>query len=452
MRAMALRPNANSRPGLTCLALVPYDSDLVDIRRIVARAASESGIDFSFAEDSLPLGVRETIFPQIERADLILAVPTLGSANIFYETGLAHAIGKPVIFLIDEDGPSPPFVARSQQVVKYARSIAGLKRLDITLRKLFADFRQNPRRFRSTSTIASRSTLPVIDFDRLPPRDFENLCFELLNRMGFRRVQWGKEIEHVDAIATLPKKDPDGHQYEELWLISMGLRAPPEILLEIATQDPGFLLRRLHRAGAIEKNRNSPEFDTPITFLIMLVRDDRPADFLQQEIKRLEKRFSDRSSNSVRIRIWDRQQLVSLIQQYPQIAIKYFSDEGRPRSDSRKSYEDLYKENIALTEKYQSTITDLEQERDRRARAERDAVWKDVAFTAAHKLGNPIFALETNLQGLRVEARSKRGQILISASTQTRIKSNFQVEDAGSINDIKNIPGEYKIFSVLGSK
>jgi hypothetical protein len=34
-------------------------------------------------------------------------------------------------------------------------------------------------------------------------------------------------------------------------------------------------------------------------------------------------------------------------------------------------------------------------------KAEREAVWKDVAFTAVHKLGNPIFALETNLQVMK---------------------------------------------------
>jgi adenylate cyclase len=52
----------------------------------------------------------------------------------------------------------------------------------------------------------------------------------------------------------------------------------------------------------------------------------------------------------------------------------------------------------------------------------------------------------------RIEARSARGQILISASTHARVKEHFTVEDAGAISDIKNIPGEFRLFSVLARK
>ena len=45
-------------------------------------------------------------------------------------------------------------------------------------------------------------------------------------------------------------------------------------------------------------------------------------------------------------------------------------------------------------------VEQLNHERQLRIEAEREAAWKDVAFTAAHKLGNPLFAIETNLQEL----------------------------------------------------
>ena len=45
-------------------------------------------------------------------------------------------------------------------------------------------------------------------------------------------------------------------------------------------------------------------------------------------------------------------------------------------------------------------LEQLNHERRLRIEAEREAAWKDVAFTAAHKLGNPVFAIETNLQEL----------------------------------------------------
>jgi adenylate cyclase len=52
----------------------------------------------------------------------------------------------------------------------------------------------------------------------------------------------------------------------------------------------------------------------------------------------------------------------------------------------------------------------------------------------------------------RIESRSKKGEILLSSSTQARTKDYFNTEDAGTINDIKNIPGNFNLFSVAGPK
>jgi class 3 adenylate cyclase len=48
----------------------------------------------------------------------------------------------------------------------------------------------------------------------------------------------------------------------------------------------------------------------------------------------------------------------------------------------------------------------------------------------------------------RIESRSKSGQILVSQSTEVRIKDKVQLVDAMELTDIKNIAGKFKIFSV----
>lgn len=48
----------------------------------------------------------------------------------------------------------------------------------------------------------------------------------------------------------------------------------------------------------------------------------------------------------------------------------------------------------------------------------------------------------------RIEGRSKSGQIILSQSTQTRLKKHVRLASAGKIDDIKNIPGEFKLFEV----
>ncbi len=51
----------------------------------------------------------------------------------------------------------------------------------------------------------------------------------------------------------------------------------------------------------------------------------------------------------------------------------------------------------------------------------------------------------------RLEARAKKGTILVSASTQARVRGYFKLEDAGVIDDVKNIPGEFRVFEVGAS-
>ena len=68
--------------------------------------------------------------------------------------------------------------------------------------------------------------------------------------------------------------------------------------------------------------------------------------------------------------------------------------------------------------------------------AERDDLWKDAAFQAAHKLGNPIFALETALQVIKRHIKQKPDEALSVAQ-----------EMAVSIEKAKLIIDQFKSLS-----
>lgn len=410
------------------MLLAPLRDEFEMVRHVIKVAAKSSGVRLISVEEALPVSIAETVFSEVVRADLVIAVVSHSSPNVSYEVGLAHATGKPVIFLIDEDAGTPLFAARFTQTLGYRQDGEGLERLQRKLQKLFEDFRREPQRFRVFPRLPARQTLlPVVDLERVEPREFENLCFELLTQMGFRRVEWGKELKEIDIVATLQKKDPDGFEYPELWLISMGLHAPPEMLIEMAMGDPDYFFHRMLRPVFNERFRASFKPDTPITLLLITFRGQVPPEMLDHMVRRVEQRSSERSSPySLRVRVWDRQQLVSLIQQYPQIAYKYFSEEGRAQSKYRKTPEELNRENLELNKRLQATIVAIK-------RLERDALWKDVALKAAHKLGNPIFALETNLQRLKMK---------ISAEPEEA--SEVEAEMAISIEEAKAIIEQFK--------
>lgn len=49
----------------------------------------------------------------------------------------------------------------------------------------------------------------------------------------------------------------------------------------------------------------------------------------------------------------------------------------------------------------------------------------------------------------RLESEAGKGQIIVSATTERRIKDKFQIKKVGDIDNIKNIPGTYDMFEVI---
>jgi signal transduction histidine kinase len=119
--------------------------------------------------------------------------------------------------------------------------------------------------------------------------------------------------------------------------------------------------------------------------------------------------------------VWDRNYLTSLVYQFPQIGFKYFSDESRSKSKYRKTPEELYRENLELNSKLAAILAAFKEEKDKRTRAERDTVWKDISVSAAHKIGNPIFAIETNLDPLEKRVAENRTQDALSVISSMRV-------------------------------
>jgi len=398
----------------SCYLIFPFTKELLQVIDIIAGLAKEAGFKI-IRRDELDIAhsVAESISSQIANCDLIIADVSKPTSNIFYEIGLAHAMGKPVIFLIQKGASEIPFDLRNYLFISYDMTSAGLDELRYSLRKVFRDFINMPRKVSRFLHLQPKVDYPpyIIDLEKIEPREFENLCFELITQMGFRRVEWGKQFREIDAVATLPKKDPDGYEYQELWFISMGRRLPVDMMLEIAAVNPERFFTRMFRSSeGIEEllSRYKIRYDVPITILFVL-RKEGTSDFLEHEMRRIERRFKERPYPfNIRVRWWDPTYLTNLIQQYPQIAYKYFSEESRVKSKYRKTPEVLYNENVKLAEELLAVKNLLEGEKKKRFIAERDAAWKDVAFKAAHKLGNPTDAIDIFLQSLKRRIQNSR--------------------------------------------
>lgn len=67
----------------------------------------------------LTKALMDKVRDQIIEADVILAEVTASNPNVFYEIGLAHAFGKPVIFLTQESPAAAPVDIRQFEFIHY---------------------------------------------------------------------------------------------------------------------------------------------------------------------------------------------------------------------------------------------------------------------------------------------------------------------------------------------
>jgi len=341
----------------------------------------------------------------ISSSDLILVDLKNTSLFSFFEIGVARAIGKPIVFIAQdiffED--LPDFIRQSYFVFYTTK-----KKLHDKLKEFFAEYLENPKRFTPRRLIDSDTSAQiVVDLEKLEQRDFENLCFELLSRLGYKQLEWKIKNEFVDAVTTLRKKDPDGFEYEEFWLISFSREFMNDKLLEIAMHDPEYFFERIYRNLSDQDMMIRPGIvqgrgDVPITLLFILRgKENYPKRFIREMARRNFRMDKKIYPYTIRIRWWDDQVITSLVQNNLPLARKYFSSDALGRSSVRLSYEELYKQNVIINEELETTNLLLLAERNKIDSLERDAAWKLLSFTAAHRLGNPIDAIDSELSNLK---------------------------------------------------
>jgi hypothetical protein len=85
-----------------CVLLTPMSEEFLPLRRVIASALQESGIEPILFDENVTVSspLIGTTFRAIERADLIIADVTGDNPNVMYEAGFAFAMGRPVLFIV----------------------------------------------------------------------------------------------------------------------------------------------------------------------------------------------------------------------------------------------------------------------------------------------------------------------------------------------------------------
>jgi hypothetical protein len=129
-----LRKPGEPRP---CFIAMSYrESWFETVKDLIMEAASDSGYQPIISLDlNAPGSIPDQIWQDIRKSDVIIADITGNNPNVYYEVGLAHALGKEVIIL-NQDQTKPPFDISTSRIIYYQMS--DLTTLKINLESSFS--------------------------------------------------------------------------------------------------------------------------------------------------------------------------------------------------------------------------------------------------------------------------------------------------------------------------
>ena len=114
-----------------CFVAIPFKKEFGKVLKQSIRPASrDAGMVCKKANDIFSTrGVIQDIWEQINRATVVIADITEENANVFYEIGLSHALGKKVILITQGEPEKIPFDVRHIRCIKYEYTREGLSKL-----------------------------------------------------------------------------------------------------------------------------------------------------------------------------------------------------------------------------------------------------------------------------------------------------------------------------------
>jgi hypothetical protein len=118
-RAITKKTKGKKKTGM-CFVLMPFRSPFnTYYTGIIQPAVTKAGLE-PRRGDSLfrPAPIMADIWAMIQNAKALVAVLTGKNANVFYELGLGHAIGKPIV-LVSETMDDVPFDLQALRVILY---------------------------------------------------------------------------------------------------------------------------------------------------------------------------------------------------------------------------------------------------------------------------------------------------------------------------------------------
>lgn len=132
-------PTESPREQDLVAVMMPFDSGYLPVYQALQEASAVAGFRCQRADDMwINDHIMDDVLSLIWRARVVISDLTGKNANVFYETGIAHTIGRDVV-LISQSPSDIPFDLRTIRTVKYLANRQGLDQLKNQVRDRLAD-------------------------------------------------------------------------------------------------------------------------------------------------------------------------------------------------------------------------------------------------------------------------------------------------------------------------
>jgi nucleoside 2-deoxyribosyltransferase len=176
--------------------IMSFASEFGDVYELGIKPACEgAGADCARVDEQIFLeSILERIYGEIERADIVVAEMTGRNPNVFYETGYAHGLSKPVV-LLTKTVDDIPFDLRHYPHVAYGNSIATLKR---ELQRRLAVIAADPKKAMAASMRTEQKARAQMD--RMAAHIENYLNAKNFKMVSFERIRNNINEDYSDEL------------------------------------------------------------------------------------------------------------------------------------------------------------------------------------------------------------------------------------------------------------
>ncbi|MDX6696082.1 MAG: hypothetical protein QOF02_3685 [Blastocatellia bacterium] len=136
----------NSMAEDFCFVIMPFSGDFKNIYETAIKTAVEEANLKCVRADEIEgaFVIHKQMIDRIDRAKIIIADLTGQNANVFYELGVAHALGANVI-LLAQSFNDVPFDLRVCKIINYRNTIGGESELKKKIKEAIASLETQPQ-------------------------------------------------------------------------------------------------------------------------------------------------------------------------------------------------------------------------------------------------------------------------------------------------------------------